>query len=31
VRLLGAAGFGEVRIETLDLDPPAVCAIARNP
>ena len=31
VRLLGAAGFGEVRLETLDLDPPAVCAIARNP
>jgi len=30
-RLLGAAGFGDVRIETLDLDPPAVCALARNP
>jgi ubiquinone/menaquinone biosynthesis C-methylase UbiE len=30
-RLLGAAGFGAVHIETLDLDPPAVCALATNP
>jgi ubiquinone/menaquinone biosynthesis C-methylase UbiE len=30
-RLLGAAGFGEVHIEMLDLDPPAVCALATNP
>jgi ubiquinone/menaquinone biosynthesis C-methylase UbiE len=29
--LLGKAGFDEVRIETLELDPPAVCALATNP
>jgi hypothetical protein len=28
VRLLDAAGFDDVRIEMLDLDPPAVCALA---
>jgi SAM-dependent methyltransferase len=31
VDLLAASGFGEVRLETLDLDPPAVCALARKP
>lgn len=29
--LLGEAGFDDVRIETLELDPPAVCALATNP
>jgi SAM-dependent methyltransferase len=29
-RLLGDAGFDDVRVETLDLDPPAVCALAIN-
>jgi cyclopropane fatty-acyl-phospholipid synthase-like methyltransferase len=30
-RLLADAGFDDVRIETLDLDPPAVCALAVDP
>ena len=30
-RLLGTVGFADVRIETLDLDPPAVCVLATNP
>ena len=30
-RLLGAVGFGAIRIETLDLVPPAVCTLAINP
>jgi SAM-dependent methyltransferase len=30
-RLLGAVGFADVQIETLDLVPPAVCALATNP
>jgi len=29
--LLSEAGFGDLRIETLDLDPPAVCVLARTP
>lgn len=28
---LTAAGFGEIRVHTLDLDPPAVCVLATNP
>ncbi|HEX4981544.1 MAG TPA: methyltransferase domain-containing protein [Ilumatobacteraceae bacterium] len=31
IGLLGEAGFDDVRIETLELDPPAVCALATNP
>jgi ubiquinone/menaquinone biosynthesis C-methylase UbiE len=30
-RLLDATGYTNVRIEMLDLDPPAVCALATNP
>jgi cyclopropane fatty-acyl-phospholipid synthase-like methyltransferase len=30
-KVLGEAGFDDVRIETLELDPPAVCALAVNP
>jgi ubiquinone/menaquinone biosynthesis C-methylase UbiE len=28
---LNAAGFTEMRVETLDLEPPVVCVIGRNP
>jgi ubiquinone/menaquinone biosynthesis C-methylase UbiE len=31
VRLLSDAGFTDAQVETLDLDPPAVCALATNP